>query len=330
VFILSRSAYAGSQRTAAAVWSGDVNSDWTFFRKQVSAGLNYAVSGLPYWTTDIGGFVLGHPDDPDYRELFVRWFQFGAFNPIFRVHGTRSPDQNELWSYGPEAQAILSAFDRLRYRLLPYVYSVAWMTTHERYTPMRPLVMDFRTDARAASVGDQFMFGPSVLVNPVLEPAATSRRLYLPHARWYDFWTGRSADGGRMIEAEAPLERVPLYVRAGAILPLGPDVEWATERPADPLEVRVYRGTDGSFTLYEDEWDGYDYEKGTYATIRFDWNESRGVLTIGDRQGRFPGMLEERTFRIVFVDDHHGTGIDPTGTADKEVRYSGGRLVVTP
>ena len=330
VFILSRSAYAGSQRTAAAVWSGDVNADWTFFRKQVSAGLNYAVSGLPYWTTDIGGFVLGHPDDPDYRELFVRWFQFGAFNPIFRVHGTRSPDQNELWSYGPEAQAILTAFDRLRYRLLPYVYSVAWMTTRERYTPMRPLVMDFRTDARAASVGDQFMFGPSVLVNPVLELAARSRRLYLPHARWYDFWTGRSDDGGRTIDAEAPLERIPLFVRAGAILPLGPDVEWATERPADPLEVRVYRGADGSFTLYEDEWDSYDYEKGAYATIRFDWNESRGVLTIGDRRGGFPGMLEERTFRIVFVDEHHGIGIDPSGTADKEVRYSGGRLVVTP
>jgi alpha-D-xyloside xylohydrolase len=330
VFILSRSAYAGSQRTAAAVWSGDVNADWTFFRKQVPAGLNYAVSGLPYWTTDIGGFVLGHPDDTDYRELFVRWFQFGAFNPIFRVHGTRSPDQNELWSYGPEAQAILTAFDRLRYRLLPYVYSVAWMTTHSRYTPMRPLVMDFRTDARAASVGDQFMFGPAVLVNPVLEPAARSRRLYLPHARWYDFWTGRSFDGGRTIDAEAPLERIPLFVRAGAILPLGPDVEWATEKPADPLEVRVYRGADGSFTLYEDEGDSYDYEKGAYATIRFDWNESRGALTIGDRQGRFPGMPDSRTFRIVFVDEHHGIGIDPTTTADREVRYSGERLVVTP
>lgn len=330
VFILSRSAYAGSQRTATAVWSGDVNSDWTFFRKQVPAGLNYSVSGLPYWTTDIGGFLLGNPDDPGYRELFVRWFQFGAFNPIFRVHGTRSPDQNELWSYGPEAQTILTTFDRLRYRLFPYVYSVAWMTTHERYTPMRALVMDFRTDAQAAAIGDQFMFGPSILVNPVLEPSARSRHLYLPHARWYDFWTGRSADGGRTIDAEAPLERIPLFVRAGAILPLGPDVEWATEKPAEPLEVRVYRGADGSFTLYEDEGDSYDYEKGVYATIGFDWNESRQSLRIGDRRGRFPGMLESRNFRIVFVDEHHGIGIDPTGTADKEVTYSGKLLLVTP
>ena len=330
VFILSRSAYAGSQRTATAVWSGDVNSDWTFFRKQVPAGLNYAVSGLPYWTTDIGGFLLGNPDDSAYRELFVRWFEFGAFNPIFRVHGTRSPDQNELWSYGPEAQAILTAFDRLRYRLLPYVYSVAWMTTHGRYTPMRPLVMDFRADTRAASVGDQFMFGPSVLVSPVLEPAARSRRLYLPRATWYDFWTGRASSGGGTIDADAPLDRLPLFVRAGAVLPLGPDVEWTGEKPADPLEVRIYRGADGSFTLYEDEGDGYDYEKGVYATIRFDWNDSLRTLTIGARQGRFPGMLASRTFRIVVVDERHGFGIEPAATADTEVRYSGERLTVTP
>ena len=180
VFILSRSAFAGSQRNAAAVWSGDINADWVFLKKQVPAGLNYSLSGLPYWTTDSGGFVTGHPDDPAYRELFVRWFQYSTFNPILRTHGTRDPDVNELWSYGPEAQQILVKFDRLRYRLLPYIYSLAWMTTSQGYTPMRALAMDFRTDVRAANIGDQFMFGPALLVNPVTEPGATDRRLYLP------------------------------------------------------------------------------------------------------------------------------------------------------
>jgi alpha-D-xyloside xylohydrolase len=330
VFILSRSAFAGSQRNAAAVWSGDINSDWVFLRKQIPAGLNYSVSGLPYWTTDIGGFVSGNPDDPSYRELFIRWFQFGTFNPILRVHGTRSNDQNELWSYGPDAQKILVSFDRLRYRLMPYIYSVAWKTTHEGYTPMRPLVMDFRSDVRAANVGNQFMYGPAILVNPVTEPSATSRRLYLPATKWFDFWTGTSLEGGRVIDAAAPLDRLPLFVRAGSIVPLGPDEEWASEKPADPVELRVYRGASGDFTLYEDEGDGYNYEKGIYATIPLHWDDAAQTLTIGDRQGHFPGMLETRTFRVVFVGENHGSGIEPTAQADKIVQYSGAKITVTP
>src|SRR5437588_4504801 len=212
VFILSRSAFAGSQRNAVAVWSGDINSDWVFFKRQIPAGLNYSLSGLPYWTTDIGGFVSGDPKDPKYRELFVRWFQYGTFCPIFRVHGTRSPDQNELWSYGAEAQKILVSFDRLRYRLLPYIYSLAWMTTNQGYTPMRALAMDFRTDVRAANIGDQFMYGPALLVSPVIEPSAPTRRMYLPAGKWFDFWSGRPLEGSREIEAAAPLDRIPLYV----------------------------------------------------------------------------------------------------------------------
>ena len=223
VFILSRSAFAGSQRNAVTAWSGDINSDWLSFRRQVPAGLNFALSGIPYWTTDIGGFVFGSPTDPAFRELFIRWFQYGTFNPILRVHGTRKPDENELWSYGPDAQTILVNFDRLRYRMLPYIYSLAWKTTSEAYTPMRPLVMDFRGDPRAQNVGDQFMYGPAFLVNPVTEPAATKRQLYLPEDKWYDFWTGSTIEGGRTISAIAPLERLPLYVRAGSIVPLGPD-----------------------------------------------------------------------------------------------------------
>jgi alpha-D-xyloside xylohydrolase len=330
VFILSRSAFAGDQRYGVTAWSGDINSDFLTFARQIPAGLNFAVSGLPYWTTDIGGFVTGDPDDPAYRELFVRWFQFGTFSPILRVHGTRKTDQNELWSYGPDAQRILTNFDRLRYRLLPYIYSLAWKTTSESYTPMRPLVMDFRTDVRAQNTGDQFMFGPAFLVNPVTEPAATARNLYLPQSKWYDFWTGSAVTGGRTITADAPLERLPLYVRAGSILPLGPDEEWSTEKPADPIELRIYRGADGDFTLYEDENDNYNYEKGAYATIPLHWDDARQALTIGDRQGQFPGMLESRTFRIVFVSENHGIGVDPSAQPDKTVPYSGKQVAVVP
>jgi len=330
VFILSRSAFAGDQRYGVTAWSGDINSDFLTFRRQIPAGLNFALSGIPYWTTDIGGFVSGDPDDPAYRELFVRWFQYGTFNPILRVHGTRKTDQNELWSYGPDAQKILVNFDRLRYRMLPYIYSLAWRTTSEGYTPMRPLVMEFRSDVRAQNIGDQFMFGPAFLVNPVTEAAATTRRLYLPESKWYDFWTGSAIVGGRTIDADAPVERLPLYVRAGSILPLGPEEEWSTEKPADPIELRVYRGADGDFTLYEDENDSYNYEKGAYVTIPLHWDDVKQVLTLGDRKGQFPGMLQSRVFRVVFVGENHGVGISQVEKPDKSVPYSGKQTTVVP
>ena len=328
VFILGRSAFAGSQRMATTVWSGDINSDWTFFKKQIPAGLNYSVSGLPYWTTDIGGFLLGNPDEPGYRELFIRWFQFGTFNPILRVHGTRTTNQNELWSYGPEAQKILVQFDRLRYRLLPYIYSLARMATDKQCAIMRPLVMDFRTDPRAAGVGDQFMFGPAILVNPVTEPECDSRRLYLPKAAWYDFWDGTKIEGGRAIDATAPLDRMPLFVRAGSIIPMGPELEWAAQKPADPIEIRVYRGANGSFWMYEDEGDNYNYEKGAYSLIPLNWDEGKQQLTIGNREGKYPGMLESRTFRIVFVAKGRGVGVDVSDKEDRSVRYTGKEVTV--
>jgi alpha-D-xyloside xylohydrolase len=329
VFILSRSTYAGAQRNAAATWSGDVDPNWETFRRQIPAGLNYSVSGLPYWTTDIGGFVSANPDDPAYRELYVRWFQFGTFCPIFRAHGTRTTNQNEIWSYGRDAQKILTAYDQLRYRLMPYIYSLAWKTTNEGYTIMRPLVMDFREDVRAQNVGDQFLFGPAILVSPVTEPGAATRRLYLPNAKWYDFWTGAAVQGGRTLDAPSPIDRMPLYVRAGSILPLGPDVEYAAQKSADPIELRVYRGANGAFTLYEDENDTYNYEKGAYATIPFSWDEGAHTLTIGDRLGSYPGMLEKRTFRIVFVTNDYGTGGGLTEKAGKTVQYSGQKIAVT-
>ena len=251
-----------------------------------------------------------------------------AVDIVVDAKGTRAPSQNELWSYGPQAQKILTDFDRLRYRLMPYIYSVAWKTTSESYTPMRALVMDFRGDSRVANIGDQFLFGPAILVNPVTEPGATTRHLYLPESGWYDFWTGSGLSGGRMVDAAAPLDRIPLYIRAGSIVPMGPDVEYTTEKAADPIELRVYTGADGEFTLYEDENDNYNYEKGVYATIAFHWDDVAKRLTIGERKGSFPGMIESRTFRVVFVGPGHGAGVEPAARPDKVVPYSGKAVTV--
>ena len=331
VFILSRSAYAGSQRYGVTAWSGDVLSDWVTFHRQISAGLNYAISGMPYWTTDIGGFISGgNLNDPQFRELFVRWFQFGTFSPIFRVHGTRNPDENELWSYGPENQKILVDYDTLRYRLLPYIYSEAWQVTSNHSTLMRPLVMDWRTDVVAQNTGDEYLFGPSILVSPVYTQGATSRTVYLPAATWYDFWTGDTIAGGKHISADAPLAKLPLYVRAGSIVPMGPAMEWSTEKPADPIELRIYPGADGDFTLYEDENDNYDYANGAHATIPLHWDDATHTLAIGARQGSYPGMLPQHTFRLVVVGKDHGTGIGETAAANTTIHYSGEAVSVKP
>jgi alpha-D-xyloside xylohydrolase len=330
VFILSRSAFAGTQRNAVTAWSGDVLSDWLSFKRQIPAGLNFSVSGLPYWTTDIGGFFIASPSDSKFRELFVRWFQFGAFSPIFRVHGTRyNPDENELWSYGPEAGKILLKYDNLRYRLLPYIYSLAWKTTSEAYTPMRPLVMDFREDVNAQNTGDQYMYGPAFLVNPVTEPGAAERRMYFPQAKWYDFWTGAEVEGGKYANVPAPLDLLPLYVRAGSIVPMGPEEEYSSQKPDAPTELRVYPGADGDFTIYEDQGDTYNYEKGEYATIPIHWNDATQTLTIGNRKGSFPGMIENRTFNVVFVGHDHGVSVAAVSAPDKVVPYSGKEVSVT-
>ena len=331
VFILSRSAYAGSQRLGVTAWSGDVLSNWETFKRQIPAGLNFAMSGMPYWTTDIGGFISGgNLNDPKFRELFVRWFQFGAFSPIFRVHGTRYPDENELWSYGPEAQKILVDYDNLRYRLLPYIYSQAWQVTSNHGTLMRPLVMDWREDLEAQNISDEYLFGPAILVSPVTTQGATSRRVYLPKSSWYDFWTGVRVEGGKYVNADAPLQKLPLYVRLGSIIPMGPTMEWSTEKPADPIEIRVYPGADGDFTLYEDENDNYDYAKGQHATIQLHWSDSAKTLTIGARQGSFPGMLEKHTFNVVLVGQGSGVGAGSTAGKTRSVTYTGEQLAVKP
>ena len=485
VLILTRSSFAGQQRYGATLWSGDISASWQVFRNQIAAGLHYALGGMPYWTTDIGGFGLleHYPsglEDPAYRELYVRWFQYAALSPIFRAHGTHVP--REIWRFGDEGSMeyrALAGASRLRYRLLPYLYSLAAEVTHHHGTLMRPLVMDFPEDPGSRAAGTQYMLGRAILVSPVtqalerptaavqeaiptnrllgpdghtqglrvsyyrgtdfgepvvqkttellrqpwygglpsqLDGAAYSVRfeghlltraagtyrfavktnggvhlrlggttvidqwdnseeatfdgivdlpstatipLTLEHrqpreettglsvqweypglaeenwsrdgrfarrlpgpADWIDFWTGERASGGREIRAAVPLDRVPLDVRAGSILPLGPDLQWTGEKRADPIELRVYPGADGAFTLYEDAGDGYDYEEGAFALIPLSWDDRAGRLKIGARVGGFPGMLKSRTFNIVLVRPGHGFGLE-VGSPDQVVEYSG-------
>ncbi|HXI69681.1 MAG TPA: TIM-barrel domain-containing protein [Verrucomicrobiae bacterium] len=323
VFILTRSAYAGQQRNAAVTWSGDIDSTWASFALQIPAGLNFCVSGIPYWNTDIGGYQdnNGTPTDPAYAELFTRWFQYGAFCPMFRVHGQNFG--KEMWQFPTNTEAILVNFDQLRYHLLPYIYSVSWMVTTNGYTMMRPLVMDFVQDTNVYNIPDQYMFGPAMMASPVTQAGTTNRNVYLPAGTtWYDFWTGLTYAGGQTNNAAAPITKMPLYVPAGSIIPYGPAIQYAAQS-VDPIELRVYRGANGAFTLYEDENDNYDYESGTYATISFTWNDAIQTLTIGQRQGSFPGMLQSRTFNIVWVSSGHGAGVPSTVNADVTVQYSG-------
>jgi alpha-D-xyloside xylohydrolase len=334
VFILTRSAFAGSQRYAASTWSGDVSSDWDSLRKQVPAGLNMALSGIPWWTSDIGGFSVPKrwaTDKPkasdleEWRELLTRWFQYSTFCPMLRVHG-QFPNR-EMWNVGDETTKAYQTqlfFDKLRYRMLPYNYSVAAAVTHKGAGFMRPLVMDFAHDPEVLGIPDQYLFGPSLLVSPVTSRGATSRSVYLPQGTgWFDFWTGAFRDGGKRIDAAAPYERIPVYVRAGSILPMGPELQYTAEKPADPLTLWVYTGADGAFDLYEDDGLTYGYEKGASATIRLEWNEATGTLTVGPRQGSFPGLLAARTLRVVFVSKDTPVGHVPDPSPARQVKYDG-------
>jgi alpha-D-xyloside xylohydrolase len=260
-----------------------------------------------------------------YQELYLRWFQFGTFCPVFRTHGHRP--NNELWTY-PQVEPALITFDKLRYRMMRYIYSLAWRVSHDDYTLMRPLPMDFRSDPATWNEGTQFMFGPAILVSPVLEAEATSRRIYLPKDTWYDFWTGEQVAGGKHIEGAAPLERMPLYVRAGSILPLGPEEEYADEKPNGPIELRIYPGANGSFTLYNDEGDNYEYERGAHMMTALTWSDADRTLTFGASQGTYPNAPGEIEFQVVLVGRDHGVGEGPTAAADKTVAYSGSELKV--
>jgi alpha-D-xyloside xylohydrolase len=340
-FFLVRQSFAGEQRNASTLWSGDIECTFKDFKNQVPQGINACASGLPYWTSDIGGYHFHWKaadwSQPEKRELFTRWFQFGAFSPIFRIHGK---GERALFSdnWDANTKAILLNFDKLRYRLLPYIYSLAGKVTTENYTMMRALTFDFRNDEKVYGIPDQYMFGPAFMVNPVTEQLYTSsnadkkakaRQVYLPAAtKWYNFWTGEVLDGGQTVSAAAPIEILPLYVKAGSIIPMGPHMEYATEKPANNIELRIYPGADGTFKLYEDENENYNYEKGAFATTNFTWNDKAHKLTISDTKGHFKGMLKNRTFNIVLVKGAHGSDVEVTAKADKVVKYSGKALVV--
>ena len=309
VFILTRSGFAGMQRYGTTTWSGDIGTTWEDMKAQISAGINFSMSGLPYWTMDIGGFCVqkkferareGSEEMKEWRELNTRWYQFGTFAPLFRVHGQYP--YREIYNIAPEnhpAYKSMLFYNKLRYRMMPYIYSLTGAVYFEDYTIMRGMAMDFSHDKRVLNIGDQFMFGPSLMVCPVYEYGARQRDVYFPNnGGWYDIYTGQFIAGGQKLNVEAPYERMPLYVREGSILPAGPEIEYTNQKPGAPIDIYVYTGKDASFELYEDESTNYNYEDGKYSIIAFEYSENDGKLIIKERLGEFEGMINDRVFRI--------------------------------
>lgn len=348
LFLLTRSSFLGQQRYAAASWSGDVDASWENFKKQIPAGLNFSLCGIPYWNTDIGGFSpWQYPNglkDPAYHELHVRWFQFGTFSGIMRSHNTIFPV--ELYQFGKKGDWVYDVqekFINLRYRLLPYIYSMMWNVTSAGGSFMRALPMDFPDDVNVYNLGTEFLFGKSILVSPVTDSLYTKRTangtivsmdavksvpVYLPMGeKWYNFWTNESFDGGKIINCEAPIDIIPLYIKSGSILPMGPFVQYASEKKWDELEIRIYPGKDGSFILYEDEFDNYNYEEGSFSTIKFSWNDKEHTLIIDNRSGDYKGMLKKRKFKIAIISSENACGINDAKEY-KSVNYVGKRIVV--
>ena len=337
VFILTRSGFAGIQRFAAATWSGDIGARWSDLKNQIPAGINFSLSGLPYWTTDIGGFAVEHryenaqgKDLEEWRELMTRWYQFGAFCPLFRVHGEFP--YREIYNVAPEnhpAYKSMLFYDQLRYRLMPYIYSLAGKTYHDHYTIMRGLVMDFAEDPSVKNIGGQFMFGPSLLVSPVTEFNTIKKEIYLPlFTGWFDFYSGKYYTGGQHITADAPLERIPLFVKEGSIIPFGPAMQYSTEKLADTITLYVYTGKDAGFTIYEDENVNYNYEQGKFSNIPILYQEQSKTLIIETRKGEFEGMLKNRVFNIIWIDKYKNTGFDVDRKPDRVVPYNGKRISI--
>ncbi|MBL7744174.1 MAG: DUF5110 domain-containing protein [Chitinophagaceae bacterium] len=337
VFILTRSAFSGMQRYAAATWSGDISSRWHDMKLQIAAGVNFSMSGLPYWSMDIGGFAVeSRYEQPDaetleeWREMNARWYQFGVFVPLFRVHG-QYPFR-EIYNLSQENHTCYQSmlyYDKLRYRLLPYIYSLAGQTFHNDYTIMRGLVMDFAADNAVKNIADQYMFGPALLINPVYTYKERSRQVYLPKGQgWYDLYAGQYAEGGQTINAQAVYERIPVFVKAGSIIPFGPSLQYTTEKKPDTITLYVYAGKDGEFTLYEDEGVNYNYEKGMYSTIRFIYSEADKTLILDKRAGSFAGMLRKRFFRIKYITKNKAISLELDKNDGIFVRYNGSRQSV--
>jgi len=348
VFLLTRSGFAGEQRYSTASWSGDIGTRWEDMRAQLTAGLNYSMSGIPFWGMDIGGFCVENryvkgqqefdktgvenADLKEWRELQARWNEFGAFVPLYRTHGQWP--LREVWNIAPEnhpAYKSILYYDKLRYRLMPYLYSIAGAVHFMDYTPMRALVMDFNGDEKVLDIKDQFMFGPSLMACPVMKYETYNRSVYLPKQKgWYDLYTNKHYNGGQTITVDAPYEKIPVFVPEGSILLYGPQMEWSDQKPADVINVNVYAGTSGEFTLYEDENTNYNYEKGAYSTIKFNYDDAKKKLTISERKGEFPGMLKSRTFNVILHTPGMTTAtLNPDDTSNaKVVRYTGKKVTV--
>ncbi len=324
VFILTRSASLGTQRQGAHCWSGDVIASWETLDDQIAEALNFTLTGLPYWNSDIGGFWTwqNYPDgnrDPKFIKLYNRWMQFATFCGMMRSHGTNTP--REIFNFSGRDFDIQERFINLRYLLLPYIYSHSWKITSENASLMRALVMDYPEDKMTWNIDDEFIFGERMLIAPVTTPD-DRREIYLPAGTWIDFWTGCRLSGGGKFEREVYEDQIPVYVKAGTIMPIGPTVQYSSEKPWNDLQIRIYTGEDGTFTLYEDEFDGYAYENDTYSTIRFSWDDEACELTVGPRKGRYPGMLKERDFRVVVARPDAGSGLD-NESCDIKIHYIG-------
>jgi alpha-D-xyloside xylohydrolase len=330
VTILTRSAFPGQQRFGTINWSGDIGWNWDTYKRQIVAGLNYSLTGMPYWTTDIGGFFRpgrGQYTDLKYHDILTRWFQWSTFNTIFRMHGYQT--ETEPWKYGDTVMSNMRSMMNLRYRLMPYIYSEGWQISKNGSTMMRPLVMDFQRDATAIAQAYQYMFGKSLLVAPVTEAGVTEWNVYLSASTaWYDFWTGKRFSGGQTIKTAAPQNKIPVFVKAGSIIPMGKFMQYTAEKPMDTLELRVYAGADGQFTLYSDEGNNYNYEKGKYQVIPFKWNEQQKTLVIDKQQGDYTGALKRRVFNIVWVNEADGKGIDISRKV-KTVVYTGQKITIS-
>ena len=302
VTILTRSAFPGQQRFATINWSGDIGWSWDTYKRQIVAGLNYNLTGMPFWTTDIGGFFRPGRDqytDEKYHEILTRWFQWGAFNPVFRSHGYQT--ETEPWKYGEKVESNMRKMLNLRYRLIPYIYSEAWKITHDNSTMMRPLLMDFKNDPQAIDQAFQYMFGKYILVAPITEPGVKDWNVYLPKGQnWFDFWTNQSYSGGNTISTPAPLDLIPLFIKEGSIIPMGNLIQH-TQSVQDTLEIRIYTGKNASFKLYNDEGDNYNYEKGNYSEIPLFWDEKSKYLIIGNKTGAFQGDSKSIQMNVIFI-----------------------------
>lgn len=329
---MTRSAYAGLQRLSAAIWSGDTGTTWKDMKNQIAAGLNFSMSGIPFWTMDIGGFAVEqryiHPNKKnleEWRALMTRWYQFGAFCPLFRAHGQYP--YREVFNIAPAGTPTYQSivyYDKLRYRLMPYIYTLDGMTYFDNYTIMRALVMNFPEDQNVRNISDEYMFGPSLLINPVYKYKARSRKVYLPETSgWYNLYNGKFFKGGQYIDAKAPYQRMPVFVKAGSIIPFGPSLQYASQKPENPITLYVYTGGNAHFTLYDDEGINYDYKKDMYSMIPMKYNDQTHTLTIGKRVGSYPGMLKKQKFRIVWVSQSRPTNLDFNIKPNKVVQYNG-------